>query len=99
MLPLVERAHKLLDVFRHRRRAYQLAFGSPAGREVLEDLATFCRVCKPTYHADPRMDAIVEGRREVFWRIQHHLGLTSEQLVELYGGKRLFMKQTGEYDG
>lgn len=78
---------RTLDYLRGRKRAYQLAFHTPAGAEVLVDLAKFCRAGTSTFDADPRVHAALEGRREVFLRITEHLSLTSEQLYALYSGK------------
>lgn len=74
---------RTLDFLLQRKRAYQLAFGSPAGKEVLADLARFCRARETTFHSDPRIHAALEGRREVFLRIANHLHMTPEQLFEL----------------
>jgi hypothetical protein len=79
---------KTLDFLRNRKRNYQLAFGQPAGQEVLIDLAKFCRANETCYHDDARLHAVLEGRREVWLRIQQHLNLSSEQLATLYGGKQ-----------
>ena len=59
------------------------------GAIALEDLAKFCRAHETTFHADPRVSAILEGRREVWLRIQHHLKLTDEQLWKMYGNPTL----------
>lgn len=83
---------KTLDFLRGRKRAYQLAFGSPAGQAVLADLATFCRANETCFNPDPRIHAVAEGRREVWLRIQEHLNLSSEQLVALYAGQTFQMK-------
>lgn len=80
---------KTIDFLRNRRGAYQAAFTSPAGEMVLEDLAKFCRANETTFSADPRVSAMLEGRREVWLRIQQHLGLTSEQLFALYSGNAI----------
>lgn len=69
-----------------RRRDYQLAFKSPAGQAVLLDLAKFCRADETCFQEDPRLHAVLEGRREVWLRIQKHLNLTPEQLYALYSG-------------
>lgn len=80
-------AGKTLDFLRRRRRAYLLTFNSGfAQQEVLMDLAKFCRANETTFNADPRIHAVLEGRREVWLRITQHLHLTSEQLFALYGG-------------
>ena len=68
-----------------RRTAYVKTFDSPFGEEVIQDLAKFCRAHESTFHADPRVHAVAEGRREVWLRLQHHLQLTDEQLWKLYG--------------
>jgi hypothetical protein len=80
---------RVLDFLRQRKRAYQLTFGSPAGQVVLEDLAKFCRANETCFHADPRLHAVAEGRREVWLRIQQHLNLTADQLAQLYAGPNL----------
>lgn len=75
--------------FLHRRKiSYQLAFTSPAGQDVLIDLAKFCRANASCFDPDPRLHAVLEGRREVFLRITQHLNLTTDQLVSLYSGKQ-----------
>jgi hypothetical protein len=70
-----------------RQRAYVQTFdtGSEANLEVLRDLARFCRANKSTFNADPRVHAVLEGRREVWLRIQQHLKLDSETLWKIYG--------------
>lgn len=75
---------KTIDFLRRRKRAYQLALASTAGNVVLADLAKFCRANETTWHSDPRIHAALEGRREVWLRIQQHLNLSSEQLFKLY---------------
>lgn len=82
-----------------RKRSYQLTFqlNQPANVAVLEDLAKFCRANESTFHADPRIAANLDGRREVFLRIQNHLGLNTEELVALYTGNNAAYKpQQGE---
>lgn len=67
-----------------RQRAYQLAFGSPAGAAVLADLVWFCRGNASCFHADPRIHAALEGRREAWLRIRQHLDMAPEELYEFY---------------
>lgn len=81
------------DFLRQRKRAYQLALSTPAGNEVLIDLAKFCRAAETCYHDDPRKHAVLEGRREVWLRIQDHLNLSSEQLYALYAGRNILTQQ------
>ncbi len=94
-MPKFRDAIHVLDFFRLRKRAYQLVFGSPAGQEVLADLAEFCRANTTCFHADPRLHAVLEGRREVWLRITRHLHMTSNQLFEL-GTGRQFTPHTEE---
>ena len=71
------------------RRAYRHIFiGNYASQEVLIDLATFCRGNQTTFHTDPRISAVLQGRHEVWLRITNHLHLTSEQLFALYNGNQ-----------
>ena len=76
-----------LTFMRGRKHAYQLAFGTPAGQNVLIDLARFCRASETCFDADPRKHAVLEGRREVWLRIQNHLGLSGEELMALATGQ------------
>ena len=70
-----------------RRRAYQQVFGSPMGQEVLQDLIFFCRGTETTFHEDPRVHAVLEGRREVLIRIAQHMNLSFEKLWAIYDGR------------
>jgi len=79
-----ERAKEILG---DRQRAYLLAFNveGAAGAAVLADLATFCRADETcVVPGDRDRTYVLEGRREVFLRIQDHLKLTTEQLVQKY---------------
>lgn len=69
---------------RRRRTAYTQVFCNPVGEEVMKDLARFCHAHKSTAHADTRAQALLEGRREVWLRIQHHTQLSDDQLWKLY---------------
>lgn len=75
-----------LDFLRRRKQNFQRTFMTPEGQEVLKDLQTFCRAMTTTFHPDARVAAALDGRREVWLRIQEHLNLGSEQLYVLYGG-------------
>ena len=81
-----EAFRKTIEFLGGRANSYRLTFSrtSPAARIVLADLAKFCRANETCFHADPRLHAVVEGRREVWLRIQQHLNLTPEELAELY---------------
>lgn len=66
--------------------AYSRVFDrqSPHTRIVLADLARFCRAHESTFHADPRVHAVLEGRREVWLKIEQMLQLTTEEIYELH---------------
>lgn len=55
--------------------------------DILRDLAKFCRAHKSTAHTDTHLAARLDGRREVWLRIQNHLQLSDEDLWKLYGEK------------
>lgn len=76
-----------MDFLLKRRSAYRAVFdiAAPRTETVLRDLAKFCRAHTSTAHADPHMAARLDGRREVWLRIQSHLQLTDEQLWQLFG--------------
>ena len=69
-----------------RKQAYVRVFGHDTieTRIVLADLAKFCRANQTTFLEDPRAHAALEGRREVFLRIQTYLELSPDELWELY---------------
>lgn len=73
----------LLDFLAGRRQSYQV-LKTPRGQLALEDLAKFCRANESTFHPDPRVHAVLEGRREVWLRIQQHINLPPEELHRLY---------------
>jgi len=79
-----ERARSLLA---SRRSAYVRTFKNPVGGVVLKDLAKFCRAHESTGHADPTVAARLDGRREVWLRIQHNLQLSDAELWSIYGKK------------
>lgn len=64
-----------------RKRNYQGAFKGVAGSLVLDDLAKFCRADESTFHTDPRVEGVMQGRREVWLRISKHLNLTPQELM------------------
>lgn len=72
-----------------RQRAYQNVFNKENvfTEKVLADLAKFCRASKTTFHPDPRVHATLEGRREVWLRIERHLNLPPEDLWQIFNRK------------
>lgn len=75
--------------------AYNRVFDkqSPFTETVLRDLAKFCRAHKSTYHVDPRAHAVLEGRREVWLKIQEYLSLTIEDIYELHKIKEIIPEE------
>lgn len=67
-----------------RSQAYTQTFDGPHGEVVLEDLSKFCRAHQSTSHANPYMSARLDGRREVWLRIQQHCNLDRELLWKLF---------------
>lgn len=64
----------------HYQRLFMDDDGTPSidGQKVLADLRKFCRGDRSTFDADPRIHALLEGRREVFLRILAMLDMPSE---------------------
>ncbi len=77
---VVERAR---DFLRGRKASYCRTFNleNRDNEAVLVDLAKFCRA-----HESTADSVRLDGRREVWLRIQQHLNLDSETLWKLYGG-------------
>jgi len=73
------------DFLIRRAQAYRNVLNkeSPTARIVLKDLAKFCRATQSTFHTDPRVEALLEGRREVWLRISQHLQLSDDELWNL----------------
>ena len=68
-----------------RKQAYEQTFNDgPNAKLVLKDLADFCRADKSTFHENERIHAVLEGRREVWLRVQKYLQLTPEELWDLH---------------
>lgn len=80
---------KSRDFLFRRRRSYRLTFNDEeqCTLDVLADLARFCRARESTFHPDARTSLMLEGRREVWLRIAHHLNLSEEDLWQIYGRK------------
>ena len=97
-MTLREAYKQTMAYLRTTRHAYQLTFGNGPGQEVLMDLAKFCRATETTFHADPRIHAALEGRREVWLRIQQHLHYTPDELYDIFGGHPVNLTTLTEED-
>ncbi len=82
-MDILEKARAILS---SRQSAYLRTFNveSEDVKIVLKDLADFCRAHETTFHENERVHAVLEGRREVFLKIQKYLNLSPEKLWELY---------------
>lgn len=60
---------------------------------VLTDLASFCRAHDTTFHTDERTHAMLEGRREVFLRIQQQ---AQQQMIEAAPAMAGMVKNMGD---
>lgn len=68
-----------------KRLAYSRVF-TPENQfteEVLRDLARFCCAHRTAWHADARIHALNEGRREVWLEIQMYLNLSVDEIYKL----------------
>ncbi len=75
------RRSELIEQLRQLKAAYQVALGNEHGGFVARDLAKFCRADESCFDADPRVHAALEGRREVWLRINDFLTLSPEELA------------------
>lgn len=71
-----------------RKRNYLQTFEkeSVPATAVLKDLERFCRAHESTFSPDPRVHALLEGRREVYLRIMDYLELELDDLMVKYKG-------------
>lgn len=83
---LVREKSKIEDEWKYRQLSYRNIFDPKNifAIEVLKDLKKFCHADQSSFHPDPRVHAVIEGRREVWLRIQHQLEKTLDELLELY---------------
>jgi len=80
-----------ISVIRARKGAYSRLFkGVPTPGDlayVLEDLRAFCRGDQAAYDPDRRVNDILIGRQEVFYRIRDFTELSLDDLVMRYTEK------------
>lgn len=83
---IVDIASRVLELIKRRKYAYQMVFdkNNKYTQFVLSDLARFCRAHESTFDKDSRKHAVLEGRREVWLKIQEQLNLTEPELFELH---------------
>jgi hypothetical protein len=81
----VSAAERVRAFLHGRTAAYRAVFATPAGAQVLADLARFCRMTTSTYDPTRPPEAMhhLEGRREVFLRIAQHLHLDASEIYQL----------------
>lgn len=96
-MSIAESLARLIGRLQARKTAYQLAFGSPAGKSVAKDLARFCRAGETCFNTDPRLEAMLEGRRQVWLRIEQHINFSPGELAVIY--RAAVLDQTGDDNG
>lgn len=82
-------------MFLRRKLAYRQVFGDPASEPtiaqaaVMADLQKYCNVNKSTamvsmsnHSVDPISMAMLEGRRQVYMRIQQYVNMRDEYIVK-----------------
>lgn len=76
---VVQEAKSILGV---RQQAYQQTFSADnmSAQLVLSDLAKYCRAGKSTFDSNSRTSAFLQGRKDVYERIQKYMQMTPEQL-------------------
>ena len=82
-------SEKIKDFVTKRQQAYQQVFDPDSRfvKDVMVDLEKFCRDAETTFHSDPRVHALLEGRREVLLRIKRHLNSNTEDLIRYHTNK------------
>ncbi len=78
---------KIRDFLITRSQAYRRTFKGIFGERVLADLAKFCRANASTFNLDPRLEGIMQGRREVWLRIAAHLNMSPDELQAYFNPK------------
>lgn len=89
MMPTREEIHKADDRITADARNYRFTFGTPTGQKVLSDLAAFCcadvtSITEYENGIDVYQTIRLEGRREVWLRIQRFMNLTPDQLFKIF---------------
>ena len=82
-----------------KRRRIKADYQIGIGPEALKDLASFCFAYETTFHLsqNARTQAMLEGRRQVWMRIEQHLKLSPEDLVLIL--REVVLAPTGANDG
>lgn len=71
-----------MSFIRTKHQSYKQVFAGVQAERVLGDLARFCHMNTTTHvTGDPTDSALLEGRRQVFLRIQAMCNLTGEQIA------------------
>lgn len=91
-----DQARRKREALDARIAAYSRLFNpnNADARLVLADLANFCRARSSTFNPDPRLAGQLDGRREVFLRIEQHTQLSNETLWRLV--EPLLSKETAK---
>lgn len=82
------KAQRFWDFICDRQKCYQHTFNKEdhGDMETLADFAKFCHAGTSTFHTDPRISALLEGRREAYLHVVQNLSLNPEELFKLGTG-------------
>lgn len=68
------------------RQSYARLFAGQAvegdAEIIAADLKRFCRADASTFHPDPRVAAMLDGRREVWLRLHQFSTMTTDEIIE-----------------
>lgn len=68
-----------------RQVAYRTLFLAPGAKALVDDLKAFCRATESCVDLrSDRLTHVLEGRREVWIRIERHLTLSPDELLDYY---------------
>ena len=74
------------ELLSERSKAYKGVFGGETAKDVLADLERFCHANSTTHvEGDSHGTAQLEGRRQVWLRIQGYRNLSGERIDEMVG--------------
>lgn len=82
-MEMTEAERRVRFIISERKKAYTSIFNNVNAADVLADLDEFCRMDESTFNPDPRIHALLEGRREVALRIRHYLTRTEDELFAI----------------
>ncbi|MBA5724581.1 hypothetical protein [Candidatus Liberibacter sp.] len=87
-----------IRLFCKRKSNFQTWLKRPEATECLSYLANFCSANRSTWRSDPHEASVMEGRRQVFLFLLHHMADTpAEKEAEIYVKAEIIAKHFREY--